>query len=177
MPTYTFLRQNYVGPLGQAAADQGFGVAFHLSDLPNYTEFTALFDAYRIIEVEMFWELTKNGGSNWPTLVVWPDYDDASAPSTLADAEQVQAASRLHFSNAVTSFRRKVIPRVSGVVEGTGAAALSASNIVSPWLDCAYPQIEHFGVKFWVADYNSTSYSSTVINFGFRLHLQMRATR
>lgn len=176
VPTCRFLRQNYSGPLGQAAADQGFAVAFHLGDLPNYTEFTTLFDAYRIMEVEVYWELTQTGGSNWPTLICWPDYDDAVAPSTLAEAEQVQAASRLQFSSAVTSFRRKVLPRAESVFN-SGGSAVSAGNVYAPWLDCAQPNVDHYGVKFWIANYNSSNFATTKINFGFRLHLQMRAAR
>jgi len=178
-PSYKFSRMWDFGSLGKAGSDQGYAQSFQLSDLSNYTEFTNLFDRYRFPSVEIVLDLVvpNTAGSTqfWPTVLMWPDYDDATAPSSLNSSLEVMSAERLQFSNAVTQFRRSIVPHVDVAAlqsGGTSAAALSAQT---PWLDCGAPSIAHYGVKMWIKNYSTGI--SAIVNMSFRYHFETKEAR
>jgi len=178
-PVYQFSRNWDYGAIAKAAADQGAAQSFQLSDLPNYTEFTTLFDSYRIQSVEVIFDLAVPFSvattQIWPTIIVWPDYDDATAPATQAIADQVMVAERLQFSNATTQFRRRVVPKLAVSVQSAGPTTVNAVNMPASWIDCGYPSVNHFGMKWWVKNYNTGV--SAAINVSYRYHFMMREPR
>lgn len=73
--------------LGLGARQCGIAGQFSLSALPDYSEFTDLFDTYKIVKVELMITYLNNvayGGKNargagtLPTLLHAPDYNDAN---------------------------------------------------------------------------------------------------
>jgi len=172
------------GVVGNGAADGGIAFSFQLNDLPASTEFTTLYDSYQFSHVEVFVDCTSSErttttfGSAWPTIYIWPDYDDVTAPATLAVAEQTMLAERLTFSNSKTTFKRSVQPRIAGVAVTTGGGATGGViNMRPPWLDCGLPGVPHYGVKLWMKNYNTTSFNGVQLNISFRYHFACRNPR
>lgn len=175
---HKFVRTWDYGRLTAAIADQGFGFAWSLDILPGYTDFTALYDMYRIDGVECIWELTgatcTNKTSNvMPTILAWPDYDDAVAPTAITVADQVSQVERLNLSEARPSVRRLIIPRVPV------NAGISMPFPGKTWIDMANPNITHNSVKFWVKNFNITTElaTGTSLYVSFRFHFTCRNPR
>jgi len=123
-----------------------FAWSFLLSDLPNYTEFTTLYDQYRIEKIELI--LISNTSESIPSSVNLgvmykvTDYDDATTLSTNLDYLQYQNCKVLNPLFHKKSFPLK--PRFA-VAAYAGAFTSYANN--AGWLDVASPSVQHYGVK------------------------------
>lgn len=173
------------GGLLAPAADGGFGYSWTLNSLPGYTEFTSLYDSYRIDMVEVIWELTPvftlgtttKTSNIMPVIMAWPDYDNATAPASLLVADQIAQVERLQLSEARPSVRRSIRPKLQlGVA---GAPVNQGANQPSQFLDMTYDSIVHYGVKFWVKNFNTTTVVETGagLSLSFRYHMTMRNPR
>ena len=91
---HTFHRQTapVANAIYDAATDYHVGLGVSLSGLPNYDEFTKLFDQYRITKWDVFFSFDRNGSGvatlapsgAIPYLTVVRDFDDANVLTTLA---------------------------------------------------------------------------------------------
>jgi len=129
---------------------------FMLSQLPNYTEYTALFDQYRIMKVEVdFFPLsigvTNNNSSNTivnfaSRLITAIDYDDSTAPSSTDALRQYSTAK----VNLITDrFSRDFVPAISTMVyEGVSSTAYEPG--FKKWLSTNDPNVPHYGLKWAV---------------------------
>lgn len=133
--------------------DVNGAVYFALSSLDNYTDFTSLFDQYRIVCVEIFVRPLQNNSQYFSTSTdILPrfasviDYDDASALSTLADYRQFQT---YHESNWNQYQKRIIRPRVA-LAAYTGTF-VGFANAKSTWIDLATPSVQHYGWKYFVS--------------------------
>lgn len=127
-------------------------LSFTADQLPKWSSFATIFDRYRIREVEVFFQpqtnqmVTSTGAAVFvPRLSVCVDFDDATAPGTVAE---VQA-----YGNAITvpgnrPVVRHFIPRAAGLAYKT--AITSAYTELDPhiWKDVAYGDMPHYGLKW-----------------------------
>ncbi len=130
------------------------GLAFTLADLGGYTEFTALFDQYRLERVRV--RLVPMANMNNTTLpgTVTPgvggfitgviDLDDAGAPTAggpgvLLQYESAQSCSALEECVFVLQ------PHVAVAAYASGVFTSYANE--RPWIDAASATVEHYGVK------------------------------
>lgn len=124
-------------------------MVFALSDLPNYTEFTSLFDQYRIIEVEVrFIPYAGNSacgpyGYSKPDLLVVADYDDATPPATTAGLLQYENLQIVHGNAPLT-----VRVRPHAALAAYSGAFTSYANVEHMWMDSGSPNVQHYGVKY-----------------------------
>jgi len=143
---YPFTRIQQVGTISSSTSAEVFGsVTFALSSLPDYTEFTALFDCYRIVGVKVCFYpafLDTTATTIYPPLYTVIDYDDASSLTTAAMGEydSCQVVQTGQF------FERSLVPRTavaaySGTFTSFGQKALM-------WLDCGSPSVVHYGLKY-----------------------------
>lgn len=138
------------------------GLSFKLNDLPNPTDFTNLFDSYRINWVKL--TLTFQGGTtglydtyfnNMPLMfMAYTDYDDDSPPqSSLAGWQAVQEvaiAKRYTVSDkGRNTFNFLIRPRVAIATYQTGLTS-GYSSVKNRWCDCEDDTIPHFGFKYIV---------------------------
>lgn len=127
------------------------GYAAKLSDLPNYTEFTALFDMYKIHLVKTTVIFDKNSASvstasatNFIPNLIWViDRDDATALGSLTEYEQYDDFKIRRLDKPVKIFWR---PKVASAVY-SGGAFTGYSSVGQRWIDCASPSTEHYGLK------------------------------
>jgi len=171
-----------LGALAQAAADKGYGNSFALSSVSGSTEFTNLYDSYRMDMVEVIWELDflqtgATANQCYPTIIAWPDYDDATAPSTLAAATEIAQSERFQMSPLHVQFKRSIKPKVALELYDGAAPAAAGSSRAGVWVDCATPGIPHYGVKYWIKNYNSTTVANCSINLSLRLFMSLRNPR
>jgi hypothetical protein len=174
---HRFLRSASYGVIGQSAADSGKGYNFQLSDLPGYSSFTGLYDAYMISLVEVIVELVNLGSTNlYPTMLIYPDYDDVTPP-TLSNALDNMAMERFQFGPNKMSFRRAIVPRVAVGTITTAASTVIGIPKAHSWVDCAQPTVAHFGVKMFITQYNSTYTASSQLALSARYHFSCRNPR
>jgi hypothetical protein len=146
---------------------------FSVSNIDQSTSLASIFDEYRIDEIE-FWVIPRlsqttavSQGPGLLTSVI--DYDDAATLTSLASASD--------YTNAITAsgllgHYRRFKPHAADALYQ--ASALSAfGNVTSPWIDWAYPNTQHYGVKLAI----SATSSVQSYDFNVRLHISNRNVR
>lgn len=149
---YDFKRKIYYENLFIVNSGTPLGYAFQqtLSQLPNYTDFTNLYDQYMIkkIVVKIIPKITQHnlatttiGNSDLPQLHSVIDYDDATTPTSVSQLVEYQTHKMTRGNEVHT---RVIVPKVELDV----AAATSAPKAYQ-WLDCDASTVNHRGLKFW----------------------------
>lgn len=146
---YNFKRKVFLQDWAVVGATQtATAVQFALSDLPGYTDFTSLYDMYRIDKVEFklipkYTEVGLVGGSannsNLQQIHSVIDYDDAVAPTTISQLCQYQSH-KMTRGNRV--HKRTVVPKIQATV-----SSLSALPKAKQWIDCDQTSVYHRGIK------------------------------
>jgi hypothetical protein len=160
--------------LTKAAADSGFAITFSLSSVNNASEFTNLFDKYRITQLELtfMWQRGTSDAVQRPILWNYQDWDGSTTPATSGEVMDRGNFHQIMFSEANPT-RTVVIKRPAALLSTSlGAAA----PVRSPWIDCTLPAQTHYGLYGWGAFYNSTTASGT-INYIVRYTLEFQASR
>lgn len=138
-----------------SSADTFNNLTFQLSDLANYSEFTNLFDAYKITGVSCrFVPAYTEAVSTTQTSVVdvgaflyTTDYDDSTNFTTMDEAYQKQGIKIKY------SARRPwtVFVRPKALFSGPGSAEFQTqSGKYSPWINCnaTTAGVVHRGIKW-----------------------------
>lgn len=135
-----------------AVTDSFAALKFNLSQVPQFTEFTQLYDQYCIKGVKF--ELIPQFDSANVALTTSQnvinqnysciDYDDVSVPSGLDTLLQYQNVQRCPSTRIM---KRYIKPKVATQVYST-ALTTNYSSKSNVWLDCTQPDTEHYGVKF-----------------------------
>lgn len=178
-------------------AASGFGLSFSFqlaacivgiagtsgtATVPNYGEFTSLFDQWRIhhVDVKLVYSnntsTTASGTTFLPLVYIAPDLDNASPPGAVTDVQQRSDHKLWQLgTNGTTSNIRtlRVYPTATGTAyQGVtaGYAALGRKT----WCDCAYPNITYYGAgMFWDAD-RSTNQDVGNLDMIFDVYFEFR---
>jgi hypothetical protein len=147
---------------------------FSLDQLPGYTDFTALFDQYRIRHVRLqcstlaapFGQATT--ATSFPTVYTVIDYDDAATPTSVA---QLQQYDTLMVAPNAQSFERHIAPRpaLAAYSGSVFTAFASSSNLI--WIDSNNVTVPYYGFK-WATDAVTTvsgTYLLLSVNVTFSL--------
>lgn len=137
-----------------------FSFTFALSDLVNMSQYTTLFDMYRIDRVvvkvfpianfvsqESTQSAVQSATGGW---LHWAqDYDDATLP-TASDVgidslrqHKAYKMCNIHKSSCLT---QRIRPRMAMAAYGTGAFT-SYTNVKPNWIDSNSPGVAHYGLK------------------------------
>lgn len=142
---YTFSRK-YVGtPITPSTTvDQAGALNFQLTNFPDATEFTSLFDQYRIVQITVeFLSLTTGPYVSPLTSII--DYDDSNAVASLNELLEYQTAMT---TTAGANHTRTLTPHVtSAVYSGAFTSFAVAPN--SLWIDCANANVQYYGLKYY----------------------------
>lgn len=141
----------------------------HLSDLPSYTEFTSLFDSYRINGVALTLEFNHNssesgatgGGQTIPNLITAMDYDNATLLNNENQYLQYATYKCRQMNHPIKLFWR---PKTVSPVYGTGAFS-SYSETKKDWIDCAYPGVEYYGLKYRIAGNQNSNTDGVTVGY------------
>lgn len=149
----------YVYPDGAPGIDLGKAYKFQLNDLPNYDEFTKLFDYYRIKCVVMKFipvtvQTMVNGpnsdtNSNWcPIVYTCIDTNDNNTP--IDETEILQEKTCKFFP--MTSFKTfKIYPKSQTPVYRDGISNAYSSSKTNTWIDTDNADVPYYGFKVYVA--------------------------
>ncbi len=164
-----------------------FAMAFTLSDLPGYTEFTSLFDEYRINRVDLHLipgsttSLTPDttAGAIRGFLHTAYDPDDINAPTaSTAGIAALQQYETYRADNLFSYGMRPwaVEPRVA--LAAYSGAFTSYANEPAKWIDAGSPAVQHYGLKGVLEISNPESSAASVVwRWVIKFHLQMRTAR
>lgn len=151
---YSFER-TYTAPniTSSNAGDTG-SIQFTLDSLPGYTEYTALFDQYRIAQVRVqcsplaaaFGQSTT--ATTYPTTYTVIDYDDAAVPTGVP---QLQQYDTLEVTPNAQVIERYIRPRAAlAAYSGSLFTAFSQAP-QGMWFDTDSVTIPYYGFK-WATD-------------------------
>lgn len=141
-----------------------YGLDFKLSRLPQYTEFTALFDAYKITGVKLRIVprysnsdlITLEGNAFMPKpMYITADQDDITvgASWTEVDAMQNEATKIIPIisnnGSPITMYLKVKPQTVLQTNPGTGLSTATAGQF-SGWIDTIQPDVLHYGLKLLV---------------------------
>lgn len=140
--------------LGDNVANYGWGqITFALSEVPNYSEFTALFERYRLTGVALRYRLTRTDDSTAslkgyiPTLVAVKDYDDSSTPTSFNELCQYPQAKTMVFASDKTYYRQFIRPACQTATYRT-ALSTGYSPSWTTWIATVNPDVPHYGMKY-----------------------------
>jgi len=131
-----------------ASVPNGAAKKFILNDIQNSGSLTSCFDQYRIALLEA-WLVPREtfsiaAGSNSGLLTSAVDVDDVGAGLvTLTDASGAIT------TPGVVGHYHRWVPCVADSVYSAGAFG-AFGELQAPWLDCASPSIEHYGLKSYI---------------------------
>lgn len=160
-----------------------FQYTFRLSDLPGVSEFTALFDQYRIKGVRITFyppvnvSFSSTGQAPLPIGEFYTaiDYDDGTVPTGLDDLQQYQTLRRTYFNRPHTRYLRPLAIQ-SGVYQ-TGVSTGFRSLPSSTWFDCGYPDVSYYGIKGAYAISQSNLQTAVLVRCTATYYLQFRKVR
>lgn len=138
---------------------------YRLSDLPNYTEFTALFEEYMITGVKLSFTLRRsvqvqstgatNSYSTHPHLYYNVDItgNDITASNINGMLEQPNTKRvRLQTEKSTGIYLQ---PRTSNIIYNTGVTPAYGVNRAQ-WIPTAYPNVYHYGLKMLIDEFTDT---------------------
>jgi hypothetical protein len=129
------------------------GVSVYTDALPNLSEFTALFDQWRIKSVMMRIDYTigqfSNSGVAYdpPLLSYVADYDDSTQITLSSMLEYPQVRIHNFQENGYTPLILQLEPVPLRDIAGSGVATGYAPSTVAPFLRTAETSIPHYGLK------------------------------
>lgn len=146
------------GGLGGSASNFASFFRYRLSDLVNVSEFTNLYDQYKIKGIRMTFEYAHNistaDGSSvpLPKLVYFRDFDDQGITTQMELEQREAITTRLTLNRPRTLL---IKPRFKRYVQQSDTPALSspAETYARGWLDCGNTNIQHYGLKFALIDW------------------------
>jgi len=142
------------------------GASFALSSCQGYPSYIALFDQYKIDQIEVWIEPVSAEG----TVAFGPSYtcidlDDPNTPTSIANVAAHQDA-MIGNGGAGRYLRWKPHMAVAG------QTTTNLVNVPGTWIDSGYPGVLHFGLK---AAYEATPAGAIVYSFFSRLTVSFRA--
>lgn len=161
----SFVRSTAPVLLTKSASDPSSLVSFAFADLPGYTDFTSLFDYYRLRRVDMKFTGIFNALVT-SKLYVTSDFDGGAVLS-LAQMAEHRHVERI-ISQDHPEFTFSVVPRLAAsLLTSTGTVA---SGVTNSWVDLATPTVVHYGIQYVVLNYNTGAgglnlYTSFVYHF------------
>jgi hypothetical protein len=146
-------------------------ITFAASALDQVTSLAAVFDQYRIDEIEVWIEdvnvaVQNMVGSKYCSVL---DFDDANNLTTFAQAQDYQNCVE---TNIQQGHYRRFKPHCA--VAAYGSSFNQFENQVSPWIDYASTAVSHYGLKLAC---QPTPNGATAINVRARYHISSRNVR
>lgn len=159
--------------VSSSAAEMDGFISWTLANLPDATEFTTLFDQYRIVHVDMEFMPTFNQNvpatsTGYLPIVTAIDYDD-STTATYAQLGEYESA---QYNVPEQRFVRSVVPAIA--IAAYSGVFTSFANRRMQWLDCASPSVVHYGLKWAIPQTAATVTYYQVLS---RLTVQFKQSR
>lgn len=161
---------------------------FSLDTLPNYTEFTSLFDSYQINAVDIWFHYAQNvawssavpassanTNAQLPMLLYCPDVDDGTTITTTA----MQEKEGLVVKRLDKPVHVRVVPKATYPLYNAGFTTGYAVAKGAQWCDNRAPSIQHYGIKFDVDSMvvgGPGTHAIGTLRIVYKYELSMRST-
>jgi hypothetical protein len=154
--TYNFVRYGEAQQISyDPLSGNGFAYTFQLSDVVNYSEFTQLFDSYRLMKVELTFrphitnvvtqhDSTTNTSFRVPEIMMYRDMDGLGATQTEAQVRQRQDAVIKLATKPITI---ALVPQVAQEVYRSLTTSAYSVPYKNLWLDCSSESVPHWGIR------------------------------
>lgn len=169
---HSYVRHRDNGGIVAAVVDLGSGWSFSMNQIPDFSEFTTLYDAYTIDKVTMKFVLFNNTAEKYPTLLLAPDYDDAASPAAEADLLTMEGCKVLPFTPTKREHTITVHPRVAQTLFRTGVTSSYGWGKSGQIVDIATTDTPHYGVRHWLVNYNTTDTPGAVVRVFITYHFR-----
>lgn len=134
---------------------------FSLNNVTSSTEFTNLFDMYKITHVQIKFYMVVDPSAQASAVARYPrmwwtrDYDDANTLSINQIRERAKCGTAL-----LTPSKPITINLKPALVVQTYRTALSTGYAPKwrQWIDCDQPDVPHYGLKIAIDDLTNTNY-------------------
>lgn len=132
--------------------DIPFTMKFTHAAMINNGELTALFDLYKIVGVKVFVTYNHNvstasGTSGMPSLIWWPDPDNAAVETVSDIRERMGLIRKPYTSDKRTRCMTLKSPRKMAALFDEATGALNVAQPLRGWTDCDDVNIPHYGIK------------------------------
>jgi len=135
-------------------------LSFYFSQLPDYQDFTTLFDKYVIdaVKVEFFFpsvtQSTTTDHLKWPRISTVLDYDDDTVATSINELYQYQTLRQTQYTDSNLCHTLNIVPRISRPVYN-GTSIIPAFEVCPPhvWIDLNSVGVPHYGLKY-ALEYN-----------------------
>lgn len=144
---------------------------FSLNDLPNYTEFTDLYDMYKINAVKITFNPQMNMNNSLTPLnnaiasarfFSAIDYNDSAAPLSVNELREYRT---VKYTTILKPHKRMIYkPKI---LDTSGYS-------ISPWMGTAYPTTNYFGLKVAVEPMESTTITSMRFSIECKYYLSFK---
>lgn len=157
-----------------------FGAAlnFKLENVQTASDFTNLYDQYRIDKVSvkiipLSDSATAQSSGYLPTLYWCADYDDAVRPANEAEVRQKQGVKTMRLDKP----RTIVINKPKAMISAQQIATTVSSLQYNGWNNCTETFVLHNGLKMWFknVDLRATPNTQTAFRFEITYHLSFKA--
>lgn len=155
---------NLLGPTTGGGVDGSFSIFFQIADLPQVASFSALFDEYKVNKVvykfDPVVQSTSYTALNTDTADPYQvqylntviDFDDATTIATIGAMMEYESFKK------TTPGRKTVrvfVPSISNELYRTGGGTIGYGRKSKQWIDMAYTDVPHYGIKGYVDHYNT----------------------
>lgn len=162
---YSFKRRFQQAVISGNAAYNPYltGVSWSLNQLPSVSEFTSLFDRYKITYIKLYVHLKVDPSAQSATAATYPklyyikDFDDASTPASL-DALREYANCQVKVLNPNRPVVIRIRPSQLNLVYRTGISS-SYTPKWNQWVDMGTTDIPFYGLKMGIDNLTNTNYT------------------
>jgi len=170
--------------------------SFRLADVVSYTEFTQLYDQYKILGVKVRMipfqtvaatAAAPSSAAGQPAFLIHSvvDYDDADLPvasNTGVDNFRQYPNYKVKnvFSRMGGAISRFLRPKLRGLVYKSGEASAPTTgyqSLKASWLDCDNPDPPHYGLKYIIECISGGSVATMMFKMDCTWYLQFKNPR
>lgn len=143
------------------------GVSIYSDVLPDVTDFSNLFDQWRLKKVIVRFDFAAGYNNSASTPIIMPsvwyvsDYDDPNSLSLTNMLQYPQVQVHNFYKNGYEPLQVSLSPKPLRDVAGAGVSTGYGPMPVAPWLRTADMSLPHYGMKF-ALDWMGKSQSSQV---------------
>lgn len=147
---YSFQRVAQIGDVTSSTVDVFGAFSFQLDDIPNYTEFAALYDQYKITGIKLMFipdqTVSDSTGSVLTTanFIHVVDFDDETVPTSTNQLFEYQNVKINNFNRTVIRYFKPSM--ATGIYNGS--AIVTGGNRKAGWIDTSVVTIPHYGFKY-----------------------------
>lgn len=146
-------------------------INFSLNDVPNYTEFTALYDMYKIncVKITFLPQMTQSvsiGSVNNPIanarVFTAIDYNDGGQPTSIDELREYQSAK---YTTVLRPHKRVIFkPKILD----------TSSYSLSPWMSTAAPTTNYYGLKYAIEPMASSTTTSMAFQVECKYYMSFK---